>query len=149
MKNITHYTERERIEDLRKRHECLIGWGAGRDEFIRRYNMTLYPLDHMIDSKAYQGEVVCGMRVSAPDILNELKGKDICFVMYPHSELEIVQQISEYMDGFSFIVSRLIDFDDGYLSGTYATNCEDVILAHALTRLGVGNPYYVDMSVTP
>ena len=107
------YTKRMHVDELRTKYDHLIGWGAGKDEFLTRYNPSLYRLDYMIDGKDnYVGEIRCGMKISSKAILKELVGRKICFVIYPHAEDEIVQQIREYIEDFDIIVSKLLDYEN-------------------------------------
>ncbi len=50
------YTCKTNINELRTSYDYLVGWGAGRDEYDRRYNLSLYQLDYMIDVKKRTGE---------------------------------------------------------------------------------------------
>ena len=45
------YTKMQDIEYLKDNYDYLVGWGVGRDEFLGRYNPSLYHLDYMIDGR--------------------------------------------------------------------------------------------------
>lgn len=142
------YITRQTITFLRNEYKYLVGWGAGRDEFFRRYNPAMYQLDYMIDSKnCYFGDI-CGIKISSEAILDGLKDRGrICFIIYPNAELEIIEQIQQHVLDFDIIAARLIDCGDQPVSTGFSSDNEDIIIAHALSKLGVENPYYVDIGV--
>ena len=143
------HTEMRRAHDLRNEYKYLVGWGAGKEEYFMHYNPAMYHLDYMIDiNEAYHGKTICGVQISGKQILKELKDQGkICVIIYPNAECEIIEQISEYLDDFDIIVSRLIESRGGYSGITFSTSREDEIMYHAMEELGIHNPYYVDIGV--
>ncbi len=143
------YTKMQDIEYLKDNYDYLVGWGVGRDEFLGRYNPSLYHLDYMIDGRDHcVGQIKCGMKISPKSVLNEIKDKGtICFIIYPNPELEIIQQIQEFVTDFSVIVSRLVNCGEMVSKLSFSTDNEDRILLNALKCMKVERPYYVDIGV--
>lgn len=143
------YLKKTSFESLRKTHKYLVGWGAGQDEYFKRYNISMYKLDYMIDTKeSYIGKIICGMKICSKEILKTLNvSEKICFIIFPNVELEIIEQIQEYMTEFDIIAARLIDCGEQPVSTSYSTANEDLIFYHTLSKLGVTNPYYMDIGV--
>ena len=92
------YTCKTNINELRTSYDYLVGWGAGRDEYDRRYNLSLYQLDYMIDAaKENWGKIRCGIKMESQEILKNLVGKKVCFIIYPNIELEIMPEIEKHL----------------------------------------------------
>ena len=119
------HTEMRGAHDLRNEYKYLVGWGAGKEEYFMHYNPAMYHLDYMIDiNEAYHGKTICGVQISGKQILKELKDQGkICVIIYPNAEYEIIEQISEYLDDFDIIVSRLIESRGG-LFRDYILDCQ-------------------------
>lgn len=61
------YTKITSAEELRKKYDVLIGWGAGRDAFSKCYNPFGYKLDVMIDTaRNLQGMIINGIKIEDP-----------------------------------------------------------------------------------
>ena len=142
------YTCKTNINELRTSYDYLVGWGAGRDEYDRRYNLSLYQLDYMIDAAEENwGKIRCGIMMESQEILKNLVGKKVCFIIYPNIELEIMPEIEKYLKEYDFIASRLIDCPQAPYLHSYATANEDIIFTQLIEALGIKNPLYVDIGV--
>jgi len=42
-------TTRTSAAELHNKYDTLIGWGAGRNEYVRKYNPCLFAMDYMIE----------------------------------------------------------------------------------------------------
>ena len=97
------------VEELNKKYDVLIGWGAGRNEYVRKYNPCLFAMDYMIDmDKQLEGKVICGMKISNISILEKLADKYICFIVFPNIEKVVEQEAAKYIKNYDIIVSSLI-----------------------------------------
>lgn len=143
------YVQKTNIDYLRNKYKLLIGWGAAQKEFITKYNPMMYQLDYLIDAnERLNNTIKCGISISNPEILNSLKDeKDICFIIFPNTEIEIIEQINQYMTDYDFIVSRLVECESPIINDSYSASSEDRILYYSMKKLGIENPYYIDIGV--
>ena len=103
-------TTKTSAEELKKKYDVLIGWGAGRNEYVRKYNPCLFAMDYMIDmDKQLEGKVICGMKISDIGILEKLADKYVCFIVFPNIEKVVEQEAAKYIKNYDLIVSSLID----------------------------------------
>lgn len=109
-------TNKISAKELREKYDILAGWGAGRLEYIPRYNPCLFPLDYMIDmDKKLEGKTLCGMKVSGIDILDDLKDKTVCFIVFPQIEQIIEEEIKKHLKNYDIVVSRLVESGGAFL----------------------------------
>ncbi len=107
-------TNKVSAKELREKYDILIGWGAGRLEYISRYNPCLFPLDYMIDiDRRLEGKILCGMKISGIDILDDLKDKTVCFIVFPQIEQIIEEEVKKHLKNYDIVVSRLVEFGGG------------------------------------
>lgn len=107
-------TSRISAAELREKYDVLIGWGVGRNEYIRKYNPFLFPMDYMIDiNKELEGKTICGMKVSNTDILEKVADNHVCFIVFPNIEQSVEQEVSKYVKNYDIVVSALIELGGG------------------------------------
>lgn len=139
------YIKRTKVEELRKKYDLLIGWGNGIIEFERKYNPFLYKLDYMINGQGKNvGDIICGCRIYGPEVLQMMRDKKVCVIIYPNIEQECLNQIHELLPEADTIVGRLVDTGDFY---NYSSDIEDLIFVQVLEKLGISNPVYMDIGV--
>jgi len=142
------YTKITSAEELRKKYDVLIGWGAGRDAFSKCYNPFGYKLDVMIDTaRNLQGMIINGIKIEAPSQVVKYKDKKICLIIFPNLEEEIIAEAEQYLSEFDTIVGSLVSVDKNPLGHFYSTEREDLIIVNMLDKLGVQNPTYMDIGV--
>ncbi|MBR3770654.1 MAG: FkbM family methyltransferase [Clostridium sp.] len=140
------YTKRTSIVELQKNYEVLVGWGTAVMEFEARYNPTMYHLDYLINGKGVGvGTQVCGNVISAPSVLEEVKGKKVCVILYSNKETEIMEQIEQVLSEVDIIVGRLVAVDE--LECTYSRDREDKIMSDLIKKLKLDNFTYMDVGV--
>lgn len=138
-------TNKISAKELREKYDILAGWGAGRLEYIPRYNPCLFPLDYMIDmDKKLEGKTLCGMKVSGIDILDDLKDKTVCFIVFPQIEQIIEEEIKKHLKNYDIVVSRLVESGGGHF---YSKEGEDLLFIQLIQKLGLKNPSYLDIGV--
>lgn len=140
--------EKTKFNDLRAKYDYLIGWGAAKEEFEKRYTPFMYKLDYMIDSYREE-DIICGTKIYNKTILEDVdKHSNICFVIFPNLEDVIVEDIKACgFEQFDTIVSRLI-VADGYESRrSYSEKEEDIIIMDVVRQLNLKSPYYIDIGV--
>jgi len=123
---------------------------VGYREYQNSYNFFYGKLDLMIDGSGNKvDEVLNGIKIMPKEILEQIscEGKYVCFIIFPNLEEEIISQIEEYVEEFDTVVFRLIDFDLHYKMRSYSENGEDILIMDILEKIGVDNPYYVDIGV--
>lgn len=103
-------TSKISITELRKKYDVLIGWGVGRNEYIRKYNPYMFSMDYMIDiNKELEGKIICGMKISNIDILEKLADKHVCFIVFPNIEQAVDQEVSKHVKDYDIVVSALVE----------------------------------------
>lgn len=142
---ITHKLDCDRLRD---NYDLIVGWGVARNEYEKRYNPLMYKLDYMIDGMGRcVGETICGNKICDKNILKELVDKKILFVVFPNIENSVISFAQEIgIRNFDTVISRLI-FQNENTVRTFSENYEDVIFLDVMKRLGIDNPYYVDIGV--
>ena len=146
--NVMRYTKITSAEELREKHDVLIGWGAGRDAFSKCYNPFAYKLDVMLDTaESMQGKIINGMKIEAPSQVVKYKDKKICLVIFPNLEEEIIAEAEQYLSEFDTIVGSLVSVDNNPFGHFYSTEREDLIIVNMLDKLGAQNPTYMDIGV--
>lgn len=139
------YLKRTKVEELRKKYDLLIGWGNGIIEFERKYNPSMYKLDYMINGQGKNvGEIICGCKISGPDVLKGFSGKKVCVIIYPNIEQECLNQIHLLLPEADTIIGRLVDAGVPY---NYSSDTEDLIFVRLLETLGISDPVYMDIGV--
>ncbi|MCR2049394.1 hypothetical protein NSB25_19215 [Acetatifactor muris] len=102
-------TKRIPIEELREKYDVLVGWGVGRNEYLLKYNPYLFSLDYMIDiDRRLEGKTICGMKISNVDILDRIRDKYICFIVFPNIEQAVEQEASKHVKNFDIVVAALL-----------------------------------------
>lgn len=141
------YTMRIAASELRKKYDAIIGWGAGSKSFTKKYNPFMYKLDAMIDtSKEKWGLILSGMCIEPPDALCRFGG-DICLVIFPNIEDDVITCAKKYLKEFDTIVGALIDPECHFLQHHYGMMYQDLIFAQMFDHLGISNPAYLDVGV--
>lgn len=142
---ITHKLDCDRLRD---HYDLVIGWGVARNEYEKKYNPLMYKLDYMIDGMGRcVGEMICGNRICDKEILKGLTDKKILFVVFPNIENSVIAYAQEIgIREFDTIISRLISQKENYIR-TFSENHEDIIFCDVMKKLGIENPYYVDIGV--
>lgn len=139
-------TNRINIKELREKYDVLAGWGAGRIEYIPRYNPWLFPLDYMIDmDRKLEGKTLCGMKISSVDILDSLKDKMVCFIVFPQIEQSIEREINKHLNNYDMVISRLVEYEGGV--DFYSKEGEDLLFMQLIKKLGLKDPSYLDIGV--
>lgn len=139
-------TSRISAAELREKYDVLIGWGVGRNEYIRKYNPFLFPMDYMIDiNKELEGKTICGMKVSNTDILEKVADNHVCFIVFPNIEQSVEQEVSKYVKNYDIVVSALIELGGG--KRFYSECGEDLLFMQMIDKLGLKNPSYLDIGV--
>lgn len=93
-----------------KKYDLLIGWGVGRNEYVKKYNPCLFTMDYMIDvDEKLEGKTICGMKISNAHILDKLADKYICFIVFPNIEQAVEQEAAKYVKKYDIIISSLIE----------------------------------------
>jgi hypothetical protein len=139
------YTGPMHIDELRKEYKYIFGWSPG-IEYHKRYSANNYKLDGLIDGKSVNiGDVICGNRVSSPNILTEFKDEKLCIIIYHNNEEEIIQQINDLNIDADTIISRLVRYDGCEI--TYSSDREDLIILDACNYLKIEECSYIDIGV--
>ena len=139
------YLKRTKVEELRKKYDLLIGWGNGAIEFERKYNPAMYKLDYMINGQGKNvGDIICGCKISGPDVLKDISEKKVCVIIYPNIEQECLDQVHLLLPGADTIIGRLVDSGVQY---NYSSDTEDLIFMHLLEILEISEPVYMDIGV--
>ena len=139
------YIEPLQIDELRKKYKYIFGWSPG-IEYHKRYSANHYELDGMIDGKSVNvGDIICGNKISSPDMLSEFKNDNVCIIIYNNIEEEITKQIGDLNINADTIVSRLVRYDGGEI--TYSSDREDLIMLDACQYLKVEDYSYMDIGV--
>lgn len=142
---ITYKLECDKLKD---NYDLVIGWGVARNEYEKKYNLLMYKLDYMIDGMGRcVGDVICGNKICDKHVLSGFVDKRILFIVYPNIEnsvIEYAQQIG--VREFDTIVSGLIDLKSNVIR-TFSESYEDVIFLDVMKKLGIDDPYYVDIGV--
>lgn len=140
------YLTRTSCEELRKNYDVLVGWGNSVVEFERYYNPTLYKLDYLINGEGKDiGEKICGLVLSDASVLEELKDKKVCVIIYPNVEDRLLEQINKFLPNADTIVGRLVDTGKQY---NYSSDCEDTIFMDLINKLNYSNDFsYMDIGV--
>lgn len=103
-------TTKVTVAELRNKYDVLIGWGVGKNAYVRKYNPCLFSMDYMIDTnKELEGKIICGMKISNIDILEEMADKKICFIVFPNIEQAVNQEVSRYVKNYDMVVAVLVD----------------------------------------
>ena len=144
--------EKTKISVLKERYDYIVGWGAAEREFVKRYNVSMYQMDCMIDGDESKiGRIICGCEIQRKDILKEYlrdkTDKKILIVIFPNCEEEIENQAREYLSEFDTIVARLVDFGEQTNLRSYSNDSEDLVLLGLLKWLGIKEPSYIDLGV--
>lgn len=125
------------------KNDVLVGWGVGRKEYLLKYNPYLFPLDYMIDiDRRVEGRTICGMKISNVDILDKMRDKYICFIVFPNIEQAVEQEALKHVKNFDIVVAALMEVED-----TYSESGEDLLFMKMLNRLGLKDPTYLDIGV--
>lgn len=141
------YTKKTHINEIRKAHEVILGWGNSVVQFERFYNPSLYKLDGFINGQCLNtGDVICGQRIETPSYVEQFRGKSICFIIYPNIEMECAAQIHQIAPEADTIVGRLVTCDKPHRE-FYSSDEEDLIILRLLEELGIKDPYYIDLGV--
>lgn len=141
------YTKKTSIEEIRATHDVVIGGGNSIVQFERFYNPALYKLDGLINGQSRNvGKTVCGYTINPPEYLERFAGKRICVIIYPNIENECLEQIGKIAPEADSIVGRLVDNKLSHQE-FYASDAEDKIFLHLLEKLGITDPYYMDIGV--
>ena len=141
------YTMRIAASELRKKYDAIIGWGAGSKSFTKKYNPFMYKLDAMIDtSKEKWGLILSGMCIEPPDALCRFGG-DICLVIFPNIEDDVIACAKNYLKDFDTIMAALIDPESNFFHHHYGMMNQDLIFAQMFEHLGISNPSYLDVGV--
>ncbi len=141
------YTKKTSIEEIRRTHDVVIGWGNSAVQFERYYNPALYKLDGIINGESIHiGKVVCGCTINPPEYLKQFSGERICVIIYPNIENRCLEQIQEIVPGADSIVGRLVDCKLPHQQ-YYSSDAEDLILIHLLEKLQISDPHYMDIGV--
>lgn len=139
------YVEAMHIDELRKEYKHIFGWAPG-VEYYKRYSVNNYKLDGLIDGKsANVGDVICGNRISSPDMLTAFKDEKVCIIIYHNNEEEIIQQINDLNIDADTIISRLVRYDGCEI--TYSSDREDLIILDACNYLKIEECSYIDIGV--
>ena len=138
-------TSRVSAEELREKYDMLIGWGAAKNEYMRKYNPCLFPLDYMIDiNKELEGKIICGMKISNVDILEKLANDHVCFIIFPNIEQAVDQKASKYVKDYDTVVSALVDVGGRCY---YSESGEDLLFMQMIDKLNLQDPTYLDIGV--
>lgn len=132
------------VAELRNKYDVLIGWGVGKNAYVRKYNPCLFSMDYMIDTnKELEGKIICGMKISNIDILEEMADKKICFIVFPNIEQAVNQEASRYVKNYDMVVAALVDAGGYY----YSESGEDILFMQLIDKLNLKNPVYLDIGV--
>lgn len=144
------YTKKTKVEELRKKYEYIVGWGAG-GEFRKYYEGRTF-LDYMIDSgekgRGRVGQYINGLKISGIDAIEHLakESNSLLIVIYPNIEQEILNSIhTVFPESVDTIVARLLDYGDK--TRTYSTNKEDNLMLEAIEKMGIKDFSYMDVGV--
>lgn len=141
------YTKKTSIEEIRRTHEVVLGWGNSVVQFERFYNPALYQLDGLINGQSlHVGDIVCGQEVRTPSYVEKFRGKRVCFIIYPNIEEECIAQIRQLIPEADTIIGRLVDCGKPHRE-FYSSDEEDLIFLRLLHELGITDPYYMDLGV--
>ncbi|WP_018305804.1 FkbM family methyltransferase [Desulfitobacterium hafniense] len=139
------YIEPIHIDELRKKYKYIFGWSPG-IEYHKRYSVNKYELDGMIDGKsANLGDIICGNKVSSPDVLAEFKNEKVCIIIYNNIEEEIIKQIYGLNLEADTIISRLVRYNGCDI--TYSSDREDLTMLDACNYLKIEECSYIDIGV--
>lgn len=140
------YQVRTNIKDLQMKYDYLVGWGNSSIEFERRYNPTMYTLKYLVNGRgAHIGRVCCGNVIQPPNVLNTIKDKKVCVIIYTNTEEEIISQIHEIIPEADTIVGRLVSIDT--CDNSYSRDNEDRIMLNLVTKMNMGDFTYMDIGV--
>lgn len=140
------YTQKTNIKTLRDTYDVLVGWGTAPMEYESRYNPTIYKLDYLINGKGVNvGEISCGNPISDMSILQELKGKKVCVIIYSNKEPEITAQIHSILSDADIIMGRLVEAQG--IENTYSRDREDIILLELIKKICPDDFSYMDIGV--
>lgn len=134
---------------IREIYDCVIGWGAGRMEFEKRYHPFLWPMDYMIDEKdGQQGKLICGMEICNKAVLKNLTDRRLCVIIFPNVEDDVIQELEKAgIKDYDTVVARLVESSEEILPRTYSQEGEDIIFSEIMERFHITKPYYVDIGV--
>lgn len=138
------YTEQTSVKQLRADYDVLVGWGTT-GCFTWYYHQEDYPLDYLVDGFDQNiGKTVCGIKVSPLSVLETLKGKKVCIILYPNYEREIWRQIEQCTEA-DVIFHSLLVFNSP-VPRFFSKNAEDVLMLNLARKLRI-TPRYLDIGV--
>lgn len=114
-------------QDLRKKYDVLIGWGAG-VEFQKYYNPMLLKLDAVIDGGNKNiGTIKNGILIQGIEAVGQYAEHDsVLVIIYPNIENEIILQVQQLLPKADTIVARLLDIEGQ--ENTNSADREDSIM---------------------
>lgn len=140
------YTKTVDYKKLRSKYDYIVGWGTSQKEYMRNYNPFMYKIDYMVNGKGECiGEYFCGNLIYSPDILEGLKGKKVCVIIFANMEYEIIPQIKDYIQDADTIVSRLVNIAE--YEKSYSVDKEDYIIYSVMKKMGYKDFSYMDIGV--
>ena len=101
----------------------------------------------MDTARGLQGNVINGIKIENPSILDKYKDKKICLVIFPNLEEEIIAEAEQYLSNFDTIVGSLVSVENNPLGHFYSTEREDLLVLDMFDKLNLKNPTYMDIGV--